>query len=325
MDITEIFKIEDEEEFNTIAIETFKSQYRCIEIYKKYIDTRGLDVNKVDHYKKIPFLPIEFFKTFSIKNSDKPTQKTFMSSGTTNSLRSKHHVTDLSIYERSFLDCFYRFYGKPKDWIILSLLPSYIEQGDSSLIYMVNHLMKVTKNKNSQFITIDNENFHDIITKLVDKKVLLIGVSYALLDLSEKFNFDLSNWTIMETGGMKGRRKELIRSELHSKLNNAFKTHQIHSEYGMTELLSQAYSSKDGVFTTPPWMKILVREVNDPLNYIDNGKTGGLNIIDLANQNSCSFIETKDLGRKINVHDFEISGRFDQSDIRGCNLMNIAN
>tara|TARA_B100001996_G_C18488060_1_gene526476 strand:- start:223 stop:780 length:558 start_codon:yes stop_codon:yes gene_type:complete len=185
--------------------------------------------------------------------------------------------------------------------------------------------MKMTKNKNSQFITIDNENLHDIITKLVNKKVLLIGVSYALLDLSEKFNFDLSKWTIIETGGMKGRRKELIRSELHSILNNAFQTHQIHSEYGMTELLSQAYSSKEGVFTTPPWMKILVREVNDPFNYIDNGKTGGLNIIDLANQNSCSFIETKDLGRKVNENDFEISGRFDQSDIRGCNLMNIAN
>ncbi|MDG2343656.1 MAG: acyl transferase [Flavobacteriales bacterium] len=325
MDITEIFKIENEEEFNTIAIETFKNQYRSIEVYKKYIDTRGLDINKVDHFKEIPFLPIEFFKTFSIKTSKKSTQKTFMSSGTTNSLRSKHHVTDLSIYESSFLECFYRFYGNPKDWIILSLLPSYIEQGDSSLIYMVNHLMKMTKNKNSQFINIDNENLHDIITKLVDKKVLLIGVSYALLDLSEKFNFDLSKWTIMETGGMKGRRKELIRSELHSILNNAFQTHQIHSEYGMTELLSQAYSSKEGVFTTPPWMKILVREVNDPFNYIDNGKTGGLNIIDLANQNSCSFIETKDLGRKINTNDFEISGRFDQSDIRGCNLMNIAN
>ncbi len=325
MDITDIFKIENEDEFNAIAIQTFNEQYHSINIYKKYIDARSINISKVKNYKEIPFLPIEFFKSFSIKPPSKETQKTFMSSGTTNNSRSKHHVTDLKIYEKSFYEGFFRNYGKPEEWIILSLLPSYIEQGDSSLVYMVNYLMEMTKNKNSQFININDKNLKDIITKLSKKKVLLIGVSYALLDLSEKFKFDLSNWIIMETGGMKGRRKEIIRTELHTILNKAFNTAQIHSEYGMTELLSQAYSSENGVFSTPPWMKILVREVNDPFNYVKNGKTGGLNIIDLANQNSCSFIETKDLGKKVNTNNFEISGRFDQSDIRGCNLLNITN
>jgi phenylacetate-coenzyme A ligase PaaK-like adenylate-forming protein len=325
MDITDIFKIENEEAFNKIAISTFNKQYSSVKVYKKYIDSRSIDVKKVRYYTEIPFLPIEFFKSFQIKPPTKRTQKIFMSSGTTNSSRSKHYVTDLKLYEKSFYEAFFRHYGNPKDWIILSLLPSYIEQGDSSLIYMVNHLMEMTDNKDSQYINIGQENLKKIINKLSNKKVLLIGVSYALLDLSEVFNLDLSNWTIMETGGMKGRRKEIIRNELHTILKKAFKSDQIHSEYGMTELLSQAYSSKNGIFSTPPWMKVLVREVNDPFSYVKNGQTGGLNIIDLANQNSCSFIETKDLGRTINTNKFEISGRFDQSDIRGCNLLNITN
>ena len=325
MDITDIFKIENEEEFNKIAISTFHKQYRSIKVYKKYLDTRSVDINSISHYTDIPFLPVEFFKSFEIKPPTQKTQKTFMSSGTTNSIRSKHHVTDLKLYEISFYEAFQRNYGNPKDWIILSLLPSYIEQGDSSLIYMVNDLMKMTNNKNSQFINIEQENLSTIINTLINKKVLLIGVSFALLDLAELFNFNLSNWTIMETGGMKGKRKEIIRTELHTTLKKAFKSDQIHSEYGMTELLSQAYSSENGIFSTPPWMKVLVREVNDPFNYIKDGKTGGLNIIDLANQNSCSFIETKDLGRITNSNEFEISGRFDQSDIRGCNLLSITN
>ena len=320
MNISDIFKIQNEEEFNKVAIHTFKKQYHSVNVYKKYVDSRRVDLNKISNYKDIPFLPIEFFKNFSIKISETKTQKTFLSSGTTNTLRSKHHVTDIKLYENSFVNGFIRSYGNPEDLIILSLLPSYLEQGDSSLIYMVNHLMKMTKNKKSQFI---RNNIKDTFKNLKKEKVLLIGVSYALLDLAETINIDLSKWTIMETGGMKGRRKEIIRSELHSKLNSSFNTQQIHSEYGMTELLSQAYSKKNGVFSTPPWLKILVREVNDPFNYIKNGKTGGLNIIDLANQNSCSFIESKDLGRKINEIEFEISGRFDNSDIRGCNLMNI--
>jgi phenylacetate-coenzyme A ligase PaaK-like adenylate-forming protein len=325
MDITDIFKIDNEEDFNNIAISTFRNQYSCVNVYKKYLDTRSVDISSIRHYTDIPFLPVEFFKSFEIKSQTQKTQKTFMSSGTTNSTRSKHHVTDLKLYKMSFYDAFQRHYGNPKDWIILSLLPSYIEQGDSSLIYMVNSLMDMTKNKDSQFINIDQPDLSTIINKLSTKKVLLIGVSYALLDLSELFKLNLSNWTIMETGGMKGRRKEIIRAELHTILKKAFKSDQIHSEYGMTELLSQAYSHKDGIFSAPPWMKVLVREVNDPFNYVENGKTGGLNIIDLANQNSCSFIETKDLGRKVNSSDFEISGRFDQSDIRGCNLLSITN
>ncbi|MFZ0489458.1 MAG: acyl transferase, partial [Salegentibacter sp.] len=256
-------------------------------------------------------------------SSEEPVQITFTSSGTTGSTTSRHLVTDLSLYERSFQKAFENFYGKTGDLVILALLPSYLERQGSSLIYMAEALIKKSEQPESGFYLHNLEELQQKLTALdkAGKKILLIGVSFALLDLVEKHQFQLKNTIVMETGGMKGRRKEMIRHELHSVLKKGFGVDQIHSEYGMTELLSQAYSHGNGSFECPPWMKLLIRDPEDALNLLPQGKTGGINVIDLANLNSCSFIATQDLGKQLNQKETEILGRFDNSDIRGCNLL----
>ena len=256
-------------------------------------------------------------------SSKEKTQQIFTSSGTTGTQTSKHFVTDTFLYEESYRDAFSEFYGNIEDYCVLALLPSYLEREGSSLIYMVDDLIKSSNHLDSGFYL---NNYNELIEKLIEldnsgQNVLLIGVTYALLDLIEKQNFQLKNTIIMETGGMKGKRKEMIREELHEILCQGFGVPAIHSEYGMTELLSQAYSLGNGIFECPNWMQILVRDTEDALSYVAEGKTGGINVIDLANINSCSFIATQDLGKKNPNYSFEVLGRFDNSDIRGCNLM----
>lgn len=317
-----IFEISDEHEFEALALEVFEYQFHNNKVYRKFCNLLGSEPGNISNLKSVPFLPIEFFKTKKIISDDRIPQITFTSSGTTGSVTSKHHVTDLRLYEESFLKTFNKFYGKPSDYVFLALLPSYLERQGSSLIYMADHLIKSSGNKESGFYLDDldslSEKLHELDTGR--KKVFLIGVSFALLDLIEKRQFKLNNTVVMETGGMKGRRKEMIRQELHHHLKEGFGVEKIHSEYGMTELLSQAYSKGDGVFDCPPWMKILIRDPEDALSLLPEEKTGGINVIDLANINSCSFIATQDLGR-INNKKIEILGRFDNSDVRGCNLL----
>ncbi len=301
----------------------FRHQYDNNTVYRDFCTFLGRDKQNVKIIKDIPFLPIQFFKTHEVVSSSAPVQETFTSSGTTGVVTSRHLVTDVKYYEQSFRQAFTQFYGNIEDYTVLALLPSYLEREGSSLIYMVKDLIEGSNNPDSGFYLHD---YDALIQKLVTldnsgQNVLLIGVTYALLDLVEKQGFKLKNTIIMETGGMKGRRREMIREELHEVLCNGFGVSKIHSEYGMTELLSQAYSLGDGIFECPPYMDILIRDTEDALTYIDYGKTGGINVIDLANINSCSFIATQDLGKKYTNQSFEVLGRFDNSDIRGCNLM----
>jgi len=316
----EIFSISNQTEFDKLTLEVFRFQYSNNEVYKKYCDFLKVKVHEVYTIKEIPFLPISFFKTHSVYIGSQPHEKEFTSSGTTGMVTSSHLVKDIDIYEESFIKGFEEFYGDIDDYIILGLLPSYLERKGSSLIYMVEKLIELSGNQKSGFFLDDYEGLLNVISEnKSDRKILLIGVSYALLDLAEKFNPDLSTCIVMETGGMKGKRKEMPKSELHQILKKGLNVNQIHSEYGMTELLSQAYAVRDGEFDLPPWMKVLTREYNDPFTYT-NQKTGGLNIIDLANVYSCSFIATQDLGKVYDDY-FEVLGRFDNSDIRGCNLL----
>lgn len=317
-----IFRLENNKEFEQKALETFKFQSKNCKVYADFISFLKVDVNTVKSITDIPFLPIQFFKSHKIVSNQNPIQQTFLSSGT-GGIQSQHFVTDVSLYEGSYRRGFEHFYGNIEDYIVLALLPSYLERNGSSLIYMVDDLIKKSKNKESGFFLENTQKMTKIIQKCSKKgkKLLILGVSYALLDLEEEHKFDLKDAIIMETGGMKGRRKEMIREELHEILCDGFGVNQIHSEYGMTELLSQAYSKGNGVFETPNWMKILVRDTEDALTLLPNGKTGGINVIDLANINSCSFIATQDLGKKLSENTFEILGRFDNSDIRGCNLL----
>jgi len=318
----QIFKISSPDEFNALALKIFQYQYIGNPVYRQFVDFQTDNPENIKTIRDIPFLPIEFFKSHKIISGKEETQQVFLSSGTTASVRSNHHVTDLKLYKESFTRGFQHFYGKPEDYRIFALLPSYLERDGSSLIYMVQKLMEQSGDRQNDFFL---DNYPELINRLnskSDKKTLLIGVSFALLELAEKYPFAIPPETIvMETGGMKGRRKEMIREELHEGLSKAFKLKNIHSEYGMTELLSQAYSKGKGIFKTPPWMKILIRDMNDPKSLLRNNKTGGINIIDLANIHSCSFISTMDLGRKLSNEQFEVLGRFDNSDIRGCNLM----
>ena len=319
----DIFQINSKKEFEKIALKVFHLQYDTNLVYHEFCNLLNKNKNNVKSVDEIPFLPIQFFKSHAILSTTEAVQQTFTSSGTTGMQTSKHHVTDISWYEMSYRLGFSEFYGTIEDYCILALLPSYLEREGSSLIYMVEDLINKSNHKDSGFYL---DNYNELISKLIaldnsGQNVLLIGVTYALLDLIEKQNFKLKNTIIMETGGMKGKRKEMIREELHGILCNGFGVSKIHSEYGMTELLSQAYSLGDGVFECPSWMQILIRDTEDALSYVENGKTGGINIIDLANINSCSFIATQDLGKKQSKHTFEVLGRFDHSDIRGCNLM----
>ena len=319
----DIISIQTTKEFHKTAMKVFRFQFQHNEVYQKYCLLLRKSPENVKHITEIPFLPIEFFKSKEVLSTIDPVQTTFTSSGTTGIITSKHHVTDLSFYEASFRSAFSKFYGNIEDYAVLALLPSYLEREGSSLIYMAKDFIEGSNHPDSGFYL---HNYKELAQKLIQldsdgQNVLLLGVTYALLDMIELQKFELKNTIVMETGGMKGKRKEMIREELHTLLTDGFGVHKIHSEYGMTELLSQAYSFGDGVFECPPWMDILIRDTEDPLSLIETEKTGGINIIDLANINSCSFIATQDLGKKYNNATFEVLGRFDNADVRGCNLM----
>jgi len=318
-----IFSLSSPQEFDRICLETFRFQAQHCGIYARYIELLGLHPNSVTDPHQIPFLPIEFFKHHRITSTAVIPQIIFRSSGTTGTLQSTHHVADVEIYERSFRTAFGRFYGDPGDWTILALLPSYSEREGSSLIYMVDDLIRESRNPLSGYFLYNHFNLWNRLQQLKanGKKTLLIGVTYALLDFVENFRIDFPELVVMETGGMKGRRREMIREEVHEQLCEGFNVATIHSEYGMTELLSQAYSDGNGRFRCPPWMKIIIRDTNDPFSILSAGLTGGINVIDLANLYSCSFIATQDLGKVGCDNGFEVLGRFDQSDIRGCNLL----
>jgi phenylacetate-coenzyme A ligase PaaK-like adenylate-forming protein len=323
MEPDRIFSILTEEEFSSTALAVFNYQYRNNKVYHDFCKLLGTDPESIRCIEDIPFLPIGFFRTRKVVSTSKSPETIFISSGTTSSNSSRHFVTDLNLYEQSYRCCFEMFYGKVESYCILALLPSYLERSGSSLVYMVNDLISKSKHPDSGFYLNDVAALAKKIRQLEKQgtRVLLIGVSFALLDMAEQYSFDLKNTIVMETGGMKGRRKEMIRAELHERIKKGFGIHKVHSEYGMTELLSQAYSKGGGIFHTPPWMKILIRDTEDPLSILPKGKSGGVNIIDLANVNSCSFIATQDLGKLSTDGGFEILGRFDHADIRGCNLM----
>ncbi len=320
----EIFKIKDEETFSAIALEVFRFQAESVPVYREYLDALNVDVAEVKEIGDIPFLPIEFFKSHKVICKGMEPEVVFESSGTTQDKPAQHHVANVSLYKESFLRSFNTCYGSPEDLCILALLPSYLERSGSSLVFMMDQLIKWSAHPDSGFYLDNLEELAGILQKRNNdsQPTLLLGVSFALLDLAEKHPLELwKNITVMETGGMKGRRAEMVRSELHEVLTGAFDVPAIHSEYGMTELLSQAYSSGKGIFSCPAWMDVLIRDPNDPLSQVETGQTGGLNIIDLANLYSCSFIATGDLGKCFDDGSFEVLGRFDHSDIRGCNLL----
>lgn len=322
-DIDKIFSIATAEEFEASALEVFRFQFANNNVYRQFCILLNASPETVRTVGQIPFLPIQFFKTHRISSSQNPAEIVFTSSGTTGSEASRHPVSDLEIYKKSFRKGFETFYGDIREYTVLALLPSYLEREGSSLIFMVQDLIESSSNPHSGFYLNDLDDLKEKLIQLDSRgeKILLIGVSFALLDLVEEHHFQLKNTVVMETGGMKGRRKEMIRTELHQILAKGFGVEKIHSEYGMTELLSQAYSYGDGIFECPPWMKIIIRDPEDALHLLPDKKTGGINVIDLANVNSCSFIATQDLGKVFGKGQAEILGRFDNSDIRGCNLM----
>jgi phenylacetate-coenzyme A ligase PaaK-like adenylate-forming protein len=319
-----IFSSDSGRSFSNTALEIFRFQSENNPVYRNFLDSLGKRHKEVHTLEEIPYLPVEFFRTQKVVTAKMSSAIVFESSGTTTSEPGRHYVVSPELYETSFLRTFRMFYGEPSDYLIAGLLPSYIERSNSSLVYMVNTLIKYSLNPLSGFYMSKTGDLIKSIRGAISegRKVLLLGVSFALLDLAEKHSPDLHGAIVMETGGMKGRRVEITRTELHEILKEHFNVHSIHSEYGMTELLSQAYSSGEGIFYTPPWMKVLIRDPQDPLSIIGKtGVTGGINIIDLANLYSCSFIATGDLGSLRDDGGFEVIGRFDNSEIRGCNLL----
>jgi len=320
----QIFRIKNDKDFSEIALKVFDYQFNNNILYHDFIISLGKSPSEIKTFSEIPFLPVEFFRNHKIITGLRPVEIVFESSGTTGTTPGKHFISDIALYEESFLRSFKLFYGEPEEYLIAALLPSYTERENSSLVYMADNLIKRSRNPASGFY---RDNIGELIntikkSKEEKHKILLLGVSFALLDLAENKAPDLSGVIVMETGGMKGRRKELTRAELHSMLKEKLNITSVHSEYGMTELLSQAYSNGEGLFYCPPWMKIIIRDPLDPLTvYSEPSVTGGINIIDLANINSCSFIATGDLGKLHREGGFEVLGRFDNSDIRGCNLM----
>lgn len=307
--------------FEKRALRLFQIQSQKCDVYGKYLDLINVDSSQVFQIEQIPFLPIQFFKNQKILSTNSEVEIIFSSSGTSGKSTSKHYVSDVSIYEQSFLSAFKQFYGSVEDYRVIALLPSYLEREGSSLVYMCDQLIKKSKHPQSGFYLNNLDQLKEILQNNTDKKTLLIGVSYALIDLVEKDAIKLQNTIVMETGGMKGKRKEMIREELHQILKDGFGLDKIHSEYGMTELLSQAYSKGDGIFESPDWMRVVARSTDDPLSVLGDNISGGLNIIDLANINSCAFIATQDLGKTLGNKQFEVLGRFDHSDVRGCNLL----
>jgi phenylacetate-coenzyme A ligase PaaK-like adenylate-forming protein len=319
---SDIFKIDTEERFNEISLEVFQYQAKKNAVYKRYIDLLGVNPNQVSEVESIPFMPIELFKTHEVVTGSRSGKEIlFTSSGTTGTTTSKHYVQNIELYKKSFSEAFRMFYGAPEAYRILALLPSYMERGGSSLIYMVDDLVKKSNHPQSGFFLDNLDDLRELLLLDCDRKTLLIGVSFALLDLIEVGKMQLKDTIVMETGGMKGRRKEVTRQELHEALTEGCGIEEIHSEYGMTELLSQAYSRGQGTFLSPPWMKVIIRDPNDALTILPQGKSGGINVIDLANLYSCAFLATSDLGKVNPDGSFEILGRFDHSDIRGCNLL----
>lgn len=314
----------NENAFNIIALEVFRYQNQHVPIYRDFIDLIGVDTQSITHYSEIPFLPISFFKSHKIQTSNgiaPPPDLVFESSGTSGMEVSRHYITDPEIYLQSFTYTFRLFYGNPENYVFLCLLPSYLERSNSSLVYMCRHLVELSRDRDSGFYLYNMEALRDFVLRYRgDKKLFIIGVTFALLDFADQFSEDLSHCILMETGGMKGRREEWTREQVHGFLKRKLCLENIHSEYGMTELLSQAYSKANGIFHTPPFMKVLPRDINDPMFTLSSG-TGLLNIIDLANLYSCSFIATDDIGKVYRDHSFEVSGRRDNSVLRGCSLM----
>jgi len=321
-----IFDINTEEDFRIACLETFLYQYENVEVYSKFVDYLNINPSSIKEISEIPFLPIEMFKNHLVLDKNSTAENYFQSSGTTKMNRSKHYIANFSLYEESIYKSFEEFIGKPEDYIFLGLLPNYSENPHSSLIYMIDYLIKKSNKSENGYFLYNHQELFDLLQTLTDKKVILFGVSFALLDFldfcdSNSKTFQLSNaLTIIETGGMKGRKEEMTKDELLKIFKQGFRTDKIFSEYSMTELLSQAYSLGENVYKSPNWMRILIRNTEDPFSYIDDGRTGAINIIDLANRHSCSFIATQDLGRLEN-DTFQVLGRIDHSDIRGCSLL----
>ena len=326
MNLTEkIFSIRNENDFLALALEIFHRQFDGNRIYRQFVNSLAINPARVTRIVDIPFLPVEFFKTQKIITGNAEPQKIFLSSGTTGLERSRHEITDISLYRESLLGCFEFFYGYPANYEILALTPSPSETPDSSLVYMIQQLISLSGSDPGNYFLNREGDLFEILRNPPgkNKQILLIGLTYALMDFAGHYPGPLPGVIIMETGGMKGKKEEITREELHDRLCLQFGVHQIHSEYGMTELLSQAYSAANGIFKTPEWMRILIRDPEDPMRILGQDETGGINIIDLANVNSCSFISTKDIGRLNRDGTFEVYGRFDFSDIRGCSLMGL--
>ena len=309
--------------FRELSLSTFFDQYRCNEVYRKYVELLGIRVSDIQEISDIPFLPIKYFKTHKILCSEQKAQIIFKSSGTSGQEQSQHFVSDLDVYRESYIKGFEYFYGNPGNYRFLALLPDYLEREGSSLVFMIDDLIRRSQYADSDFYLRNLDALLDVLIRNEKDKIptILFGVSYALLDLAEVITKPIRELIIMETGGMKGKRPEIPKPAFHQILKKAFGVKEIHSEYGMTELLSQAYSQGDGKFRTPPWMKVIIRDLYDPFRPMPAGRTGGINVIDLANKNSVSFIETQDLGRINSDGTFEVLGRINQSDIRGCNLL----
>jgi len=321
-----IFDINTESDFQTACLETFRYQYENVEVYRKFVDFLKIDSTAIKEITNIPFLPIEMFKNHLVLDQNSVSGDYFQSSGTTQMTRSKHYIADFSLYEESIYNSFEQFIGKPEDFIFLGLLPNYSENTHSSLIYMVDFLMKKSAKPENGYFLYNHQDLFELLQTLEDKKVILFGVSFALLDFLDTLqsqNLSMSpskNLTVIETGGMKGRKEEMTKDELLKIFQKGFRTERIFSEYSMTELLSQAYSMGGNIYKSPNWMRILVRNTEDPFSYVEDGRTGAINVIDLANRHSCSFIATQDLGR-LQDGTFEVLGRIDHSDIRGCSLL----
>ncbi len=320
----DIFNIDNEDEFNQMALSIYHFQKEHNKVYREFLKASHHFDIPIHHYSEIICLPIEFFRTQKVIVEQQSPQMVFESSGTTGQNVSRHFVVDVELYRQSFLRGFAQFYGNPSDWTFLTLLPSYRGRPNSSLIFMMKGLMEVSESPYNGFFLDEVEKLSERVEKAKtwrEGKVLLMGVSHALWDLAEKFPQNLQGVKVMETGGMKGRRKEITRSQLHKILSHSFEMEKIHSEYGMTEMLSQAYSQGEGIFKTPPWLKILLTEADDPFSLTKPGRSGLINIVDLANYYSCSFIATRDLGRSVGIEQFEVIGRHDLAESRGCNLM----
>ena len=314
----DIFSITDSEQFSRVAMDIFRFQAESCPPYREYLRLIGADIDSIRSIEQIPMLPIELFKSHNVYSAQSEPQIVFTSSATTGMVPSRHPVANLSIYERDFVESFRLFYGQVEQWSIYGLLPSYLQRSGSSLIYMVDHLIKLS-GRGGFYL----DNYQQLLDDMAadNRPKILIGVTYALLDLAEQYAPKLENTIVMETGGMKGHRAEMSKAELHSVLCNAFGVDKIHSEYGMAELMTQGYSVGEGIFAAPPWMRVMVRDVNNPFKVLDRGRRGAINIIDLANLYSCSFIATQDMGIVYDNDTFRIEGRVTDADIRGCNLL----